>query len=246
MRNTFGQPITISFTPVVGPKPISIDSIVAVRLYESQPSDDQINDSTNANADFLVGTTSSSDFVERGNYEWEITLPKITQPKVKTGGWRRYYYAINYKYTSTGDTIGQWESLVLFYPDAIQTRFDVLPEDVYDYESKVRDLLGNTEVVKKINLSEMLLIAYLNGKNLDRNLIREEDMRLALIVQAVALCCNDVSSEAGDSWEVKALSYERKYEEYLANFKLHYDIGGDNVIDDEMDELSANNSVVIR
>lgn len=246
MQNTFGRTITISFTPVAGQVPVTISSILSARVYEARPSDDQINDSTNSNGDFLVGTTTSTDFVAKGNYEWEITLPKITAPETQTGGWRRYYYAINYKYTSAGDTIGQWEAFVLWYPDAIQTRFDVLPSDIYEWESKLDELLGDTEIIKKINLSEKLLVAYLNKNNLDRNLIHEEDLRLALIVQAVGLACNDISSEAGDSWEVKALSYERRYDELMKNLKVHFDFGGDNIIDEQIDEVTPINAIVYR
>lgn len=248
MKITFGQPITLSFTATAGPKIVAIDSIEAVRVYESQPSDDQVNDSTNSNGDFVVGTTTSGDFVEGTDNEWTITLPKITQPEVKTGGWKRYWYAINYKYTALGDVVGQWESFVIWYPDAIQTRFGVTASDLYAMQSKFEDRsrAGEAFCNAKIALAEELLVAHLNTKGLDRNLIYEEDLKLILKTWAAALACNDLSSEAGDSWEVKSLFYENAYKDYLGNIKVHYDMEGDNIVDDQLDEVKPRNAVMLR
>ena len=246
MQNTFARPITLSFTPLAGQDPVDISSIVACRVYETYPSDDQINDSTNSNADFLVGTTTSSDFELIGDYEWEISLASIDLPQVKTGGWKRYYYAVNFKYSSSEDTVGQWESFTIWYPDAIQSRFDVVPEDIYTEESKIEQLKGDTWTWKKIRRAETRLINYLNSINMDRNRLREADLRDALIYAAVSRACNDISSESGDDWEIKSLKWEEVYASSLKNLKVHYDFEGDNVIDDEIDEIRSVNNIIVR
>lgn len=248
MRHVFGKSITLSFTPLAGQHPIAIHEILAARIYEFQPGDTQVNDSLNTGGDFVLGTTTAGDFSQRGDFEWTISLPEIAPPETKTGGWRRYYYAVNFRYESGGTVIGQWESFVIYYPDAIQTRYAVYPEDLYAMQSKFEDRSrgGDKFAVKKIELAEELLTGHLNGKNLDRNLIHEEDLRLVLKTWAAALACNDLSSESGDSWEVKALQYEQDVKQLLVNLNVHYDYNGDNVIDNEMDEINAYDPYIIR
>lgn len=246
MNQTFGKPLTLSFTPMVDRDVVKIDSIVSVRVYEALPSDDQINDSTNSGGDFVVGSTSSSDFVLVGNNEWEISLDALTAPEVGERGWERYYYAINYKYTSTGATVGAWESFTVYYPDGIGSRLKLRPSDIYAFQSDLEQQLGDDKVLDKIQAAEELLMDYLNGKKMDRQYLRESDLRQCFRHWTLYLCCNDVSSNAGDAWEVKAVDYERKYNDDLKNLSVAFDASRDNVIDDDLDEVKPKSGIILR
>lgn len=226
MKHVFGKSIDYSFTPLIDGTPVSANALVSARLYSSEPTDAQKEDSAATGGGFVGSAVTT--WKSQGKGEYTITFPALTDSdphSVET--YEEYFVVVSFKFEAAGPTVFVSEKIFLYRPDAWTSRITTRFLDVIGLESKIEVMKTQAEIDKFIELAKDRIFRKLKRLGaVKRNLFNLDELNDAVLYLATSMICSDLASEDAQFWMTKADRHHQAYEEILPASQPGYDEGG--------------------
>lgn len=223
MKHVFGKSIAYSFSPLIDGVPVSANSIVSARLYASEPTNAQKEDSTAVAGGFLGSAVTT--WASQGKGEYTITFPALTDSAPHSSdSYEDYYVVVSFKFESTGPTVFVSEKIFVYRPDAWTSRITTTFLDVIALESKIEAFKTEAEINRSIELSKDRIFRRLKRLGAERRkMFNLEELNQAVLYLAASLICGDLASEDAQFWMTKADRHFAAYEEIFPASAPGYD-----------------------
>lgn len=224
----FGQDFSFSFTPIRGDAETAPNVLVSARLYLNKPTDAEVADSANALATALQNIVSWS--AGTSTNEKLISFAQILDPDpADADAFETYYVVVSHKYGSSNQIQSVESPLIVWRSALIKSRYGLAAAQVYEFESRIQTLQGDTWTNTKISRAEKVLKDYLRDHDVEYKRINAEDFQNLLGYQTMVLIAVDLMNQDRDVWESKLEYYTAKFEDVFRGMKFRYDYDGDGV-----------------
>lgn len=225
-KHLFGRAISFVFRPAADDEDVSAYSLTSARIYGpgTYPSDGQ-------RANTLTGHIQAvTTWTATGVKEYTITFSALVDATpYAVADYETYFVAVNYKLESGGADVSDVEQIFVYRPDSATSKISVVPDDIFNLESRLSDVTDVLEIEKKIQVAIDDTIAKLEARGYKkRRIFNWEKLNLSVARCACALMCADLASEGSQFWMAKAERWEKAAETMFESALIGYDItGGD-------------------
>lgn len=228
----YGKSIALPVRVFAGETPVAVDSLVSARLYSEVPSENEKND----HAEALGGFESSvSSFTSENPTDliYTVTFPAVDDPDQDSGNlYDTWHPVVNVRLEGGEQVVYVYKPIILWRLTAQFSQLDISPDDIYNYESEIEYVLGDTITGEKISVAKDMVFRRIKYLNLKRNRLQEMDLSELVSLKALEYCLRDLATDE-NFYNEKAESWKKAYDNLWPESALGYDENDDGVAEPE-------------
>lgn len=207
-KRLYGRTLQVDYFPLAGDQDTRLHSLVSARLYSQEPTEEQLADVGQLSTGHIGNRVLSWDFVNEegtGAAGYRFTFPALPLSMNRSDLGDLYVVALNFLAEASGPELQDTERFYVFPPDGILTKIRVSAQDVYDLESKIKNV-GKSQLwmERKIDAAIEHLLARLKARGYTkRDYVDLEELNISAKRLACAYACRDLISDGDPSWSEK-------------------------------------------
>lgn len=228
VKHVFGRAITYRTTLQVDGEDTTAYELVSARLYDEEPTAEQIADAGSASTGHIERVLSWTVVNDEGTgpKEYKTTFAAVSDPDPNsTERYETYFVVMNFRFADGGPVMTNVEQIWIYRPDSSSGKIRVKASDVFALDRALENVMDRIDVEALIDAAIEDIVSRLEARGYEKaRVFRWEKLNPATRRLALAYCCFALRT---DEWLEKGRMWKEMADLMVDTAKVGFDVGGD-------------------